>query len=564
MAQSHTQEECRAIAEKYQRACDMVHSPDNHILEYIRKKGWMAECCPHFKRRATRGMKYNTRTIPDAIAEVQQYATYQELQQGNKLLLSFCLRHGLKELCIVTLPGYGERKKGVTHRNGRVNDCFFVDVPPIEGDAVCRTYKFRIQWREDIAQLMRVANNLYNQTVYEFRTAFDYKDDPQWLSFYTLRQRMSEKQNLDGEVNYRLLPNSSIADRVIQSVAMGCNEFSRQLREHKPGQAWPHPPKYQPRGGLFQLRFAQKHTKHGGRRYIRNGNVSLTDAIQIPIPDFDRYRDSLRHLVMGTIIPRNTFMEVALTYDHGLTPDPEVDETEYAAIDIGMQNLVTMVDRYHTTIYHGGFLKSYNQYYNDRMRELRRAVQWKYGDPYTRRMNHLEAKRTAYMADVMHKVSAHIVGYLQQRHIGVLIIGWNGDVQQRGGLSGNVKRLFQLLPLGQLIDKLKYKCEQVGIHVVLTEESHTSKCDALALEPICHHDQYLGSRVKRGLFRSSTGKTINADVNGAINIMRKVIGDCPYVKDIISKRHLFCPVGYSNAFTLPPSNPEQTALPDCC
>lgn len=625
MAQSHTQEECRAIAEKYQRACDMVHSPDNHILEYIRKKGWMDECCPHFKRRATRGMKYqhggnpaktsvatknaygvhtleecravaekyqfasdmvhspdnkyleyirkhgwldvccshfekkyNIRTIPEAIAEVQQYATYQALLDTDKALLSFIRRHGLIEVCLEGMPGYGEKRK-----HGGKHGGFFLDVPPIEGDAVRRTYKFRIPWREDIAQLMRIANNLYNQTVYEFRTALDDKDNQQWLSHYTLRNRMREKPNLEGEVNYRLLSHDDIADRVIQSVAMGCNAFARQLREHKPGQPWPHPPKYRPKGSLFQIRFAQKKVKNGGRRYIRNGNVSLTDTILIPIPDFDRYRDRLRHLVIGTIIPRNTYMEVALTYDHGLTPDPEVDETEYAAIDIGMQNLVTMVDRHQTTIYHGGFLKSYNQYYNDRMRELRRAVQWKHGDPYTRRMNRLVAKRNAYMNDVMHKVSAHIVQYLQQQHIGVLIIGWNGDTQQAGGLSGNVKRLFQLLPLGKFIDKLQYKCEQVGIHVVLTEESHTSKCDALALEPICHHDQYLGSRVKRGLFRSSTGKTINADVNGAINIMRKVIGDCPYVKDIISKRHLFCPVGYSNAFALQPSNPEQTTLPDC-
>ncbi len=65
--------------------------------------------------------------------------------------------------------------------------------------------------------------------------------------------------------------------------------------------------------------------------------------------------------------------------------------------------------------------------------------------------------------------------------------------------------------------------EEHGINVISNEESYTSKCDALALEEVRKHDTYLGKRVKRGLFRSSIGKTINADVNGAINILRKVV-----------------------------------------
>nr|WP_274532110.1 zinc ribbon domain-containing protein [Ktedonobacter racemifer] len=65
----------------------------------------------------------------------------------------------------------------------------------------------------------------------------------------------------------------------------------------------------------------------------------------------------------------------------------------------------------------------------------------------------------------------------------------------------------------------------MGIHVILQEESHTSKCSFLDLEPICHHEHYLGKRIKRGLFRTSTGRRINADVNGSLNIIRKAIPD---------------------------------------
>jgi len=65
----------------------------------------------------------------------------------------------------------------------------------------------------------------------------------------------------------------------------------------------------------------------------------------------------------------------------------------------------------------------------------------------------------------------------------------------------------------------------VGIKVVITEESHTSKCSFLDDEPICHQERYAGKRVRRGLFRAADGRTIHADVNGSYNIIRKVIPD---------------------------------------
>jgi putative transposase len=70
---------------------------------------------------------------------------------------------------------------------------------------------------------------------------------------------------------------------------------------------------------------------------------------------------------------------------------------------------------------------------------------------------------------------------------------------------------------------LAYKAKLVGIRVVITEESHTSKCSFLDLEPIHHHERYVGKRVKRGLFRASNGRRIHADVNGSYNILRKAI-----------------------------------------
>jgi len=70
---------------------------------------------------------------------------------------------------------------------------------------------------------------------------------------------------------------------------------------------------------------------------------------------------------------------------------------------------------------------------------------------------------------------------------------------------------------------LRYKAELAGMQVIVTEESYTSKCSFLDLEPVGKHDAYAGKRVKRGLFRASGGRCLNADINGAYNILRKVV-----------------------------------------
>ena len=92
-----------------------------------------------------------------------------------------------------------------------------------------------------------------------------------------------------------------------------------------------------------------------------------------------------------------------------------------------------------------------------------------------------------------------------------------------------------------LVEKISYKCKLVGIDFQVHEESYTSKVDHLAFEKLGKHDVYLGKRKKRGLFQSSIGKLINADINGAIGIGRKVFGDS-YVSKIIDSGLAFNPV----------------------
>ncbi len=101
-----------------------------------------------------------------------------------------------------------------------------------------------------------------------------------------------------------------------------------------------------------------------------------------------------------------------------------------------------------------------------------------------------------------------------------------------------INQKFTEIPHAHFIEKLKYKSELVGIDIIVTEESYTSKCDHLSYESMEHHDEYFGKRIKRGLFKSKNGKLINADGNGAVGIGRKVFGD-DFVRNLSNSRLAF-------------------------
>ena len=147
------------------------------------------------------------------------------------------------------------------------------------------------------------------------------------------------------------------------------------------------------------------------------------------------------------------------------------------------------------------------------------------GDKSSNRIRNFTKRRNNKVKDYIHKASRWIISFCEQHHIGHLIIGKNDGWKQKTKLSKKVNQHFVGIPFEMLINQLIYKAEDVGIVVELTEESYTSKIDHLAGEQFGHKEKYLGKRVHRGLFKSSTGKVINADVNGAIGIMRNVVGE---------------------------------------
>jgi putative transposase len=129
--------------------------------------------------------------------------------------------------------------------------------------------------------------------------------------------------------------------------------------------------------------------------------------------------------------------------------------------------------------------------------------------------------RTRRITSYLHIASRAIIDLLVHEGIGTLVIGKNDGCKQQVRMGKRNNQAFVFIPHARFIAMLTYKAALVGIEVVTIEESHTSKCSFLDLEPIEHHDRYLGKRVKRGLFVASTGQAIHADVNASYNILRR-------------------------------------------
>ena len=402
-------------------------------------------------------------------------------------------------------------------------------------------YKFYIRHTEELDKLFRISNNLYNQSLYIFRQRL--KADGVWTWYNDMDKLMKNVANLEGECNYKLLPSVvsqqllRVLDKNIKAYCKSIKDWKKHPEKYK---GMPQMPHYRKRGGMMSLTYTKSGTS------IKNGIIKLSRGTKIHIPQWEKYCEVLQSWQQVRLIPNNRDIKVEIIYEQEIK-QADVSKDKCAAIDLGLDNLATMVTDEGCVIFSGKYLKSYNQYFNKTLSHLR-SIKDKQGiKRSTRRIIRMYDMRDRYFEDAFHKVSRQIVNILVAKKIGRLVVGYNVGWKHRTNMGKMNNQKFVQMPFARLTSYLRYKCEMVGIDFVEHEESYTSKCDALALEPICKHEKYLGRRTKRGLFRSSTGKLINADQNGALNIMRKVFGDF-YVSRIVNSGHSLCPVRYSNPF----------------
>ena len=223
------------------------------------------------------------------------------------------------------------------------------------------------------------------------------------------------------------------------------------------------------------------------------------------------------------VIPKGVGHVLEVVYEKEITPK-EMDRNRMASIDFGVCNLVILVNNIDEKLIliKGRVDKSINQFYNKervRLQQIYTNQRLKTGA----KLKKLTIKRNRKLHDYFHKVSRFIVDWCVKHDVGTLVIGYNAEWKQYVNLGQKSNQNFVQLPFSKLTQQITYKADEKRIHVVMQEESHTSKCSFLDQEPIAHQKTYLGRRKSRGLFKSANGLIINADVNGAYNILKKAL-----------------------------------------
>ena len=177
----------------------------------------------------------------------------------------------------------------------------------------------------------------------------------------------------------------------------------------------------------------------------------------------------------------------------------------------------------------GRRLKSINQWFNKENARLQSIKDKQhFGKKTTNRQKAIARDRNNKVNDYMSKAARKIVDYCIANDIGTLVIGYNETFQRNSNMNKRNNQNFVNIPYGKLRSKLEYLCELNDIVFVKQEESYTSKASFLDKDiiPVYNADnpqsyKFSGTRIRRGLYRTANGTLFNADVNGALNILRK-------------------------------------------
>ena len=225
------------------------------------------------------------------------------------------------------------------------------------------------------------------------------------------------------------------------------------------------------------------------------------------------------------VIPQANRYMIEIIYS---IPDIEYKtNSNYVGIDLGLNNLATVGgNTIMPIIINGRPLKSINQFYNKKLSKLKsRQDLCKNKTVNKKKIQTLTNKRNNKIKDYLHKASRILVNQLVSNDISTIVIGHNKEWKQDINIGKQNNQKFVQIPFNTFMYMITYKAQMKGIKVIQREESYTSKCSFMDNEEICKHEKYKGNRIKRGLYKTQTGRLINADLNGALNILKKEISN---------------------------------------
>ncbi|MFX1373111.1 MAG: RNA-guided endonuclease InsQ/TnpB family protein [Promethearchaeota archaeon] len=369
------------------------------------------------------------------------------------------------------------------------------------------TEVIQVNYSSELSHLCHLAKNLYNLANWYVRQHFFNLNT--LLSYYDLDFILKNKDA------YRNLP-SQTSQQIIKYVKRDWKSYFRGLEEYKRNfkkfKKKPKIPRYKKKSGESIAIFTNQQCK------IKNGYLYFPRRVNLE-PIKTRITERLKEV---RIVPLGVKYKVEIVYEKeekGLGLDKE----HILSIDLGLNNLITAVNNNgcRPFIIKGGMIKSINQYYNKQLAYFRGIENKKGNFTDIKRIQRLHLIRNNKITTVFHRISKNVIEYCILHNIGTIVIGYNKGWKQKINIGKKNNQKFVQIPFLKLIKQFEYKAKLKGIQVLTVNESHTSKCSFLDDESIEKHEKYAGKRISRGLFKTSKGILLNADVNGAYNIMRK-------------------------------------------
>jgi len=369
--------------------------------------------------------------------------------------------------------------------------------------------------------LCRLSKNLYNATLYAIRQY--YFTEKKYLRYESAYHALKDNEN------YKLL-NTDIAQQTMKVVDRNFKSFFALINKAKQCDykfsniKLPH---YLPKDGYFML-IIPRFTVKDGYFTVPMSNAFKKEFGTVKLP-FPKNLDK-KQVKEIRIIPKHNckFFEIDFVYIQE-QQTMQLNPNNALGIDLGLDNLATCVTNTGASfIVDGKKLKSINQWYNKENARLQ-SIKDKQGiKGLTNRQYRLLTKRNNRVNYYMNKTARIIVNYCIQNNIGNIVVGYNLDWKRNINIGSCNNQNFAQIPHGNLRVKIKSLCERYGINYVEQEESYTSQADFFANDtlPVYNADNpreynFSGKRISRGQYRTYQGTIINADCNGALNILRK-------------------------------------------
>ena len=373
--------------------------------------------------------------------------------------------------------------------------------------------------------MCHLSKNVYNESLYNIR-----------------QQYFAEGTYLRYEANYLLVKTSNNYSTLGANVAqqsMRCAEASfksffglMKLAKTDKYASWNiNIPHYLPKDGFYKLCLTQAQISDGKFRvpvsYSLRKEYPDDNKLMIGIPEY--IRDKKIHQIHIVPKHRGRYFEVIYMFDDVEPERLELDSSKALGIDLGINNFATCVtNEGKSFIIDGRKLKSYNQWYNKQLARLSSIKDKQKIKGFTNKQYLISRKRNNRIQNYIYCAAKKIINYCLDNKIGNIVVGYNDGFQENPNLGKVNNQKFVMIPFGRFKDRLEYLCKQHGINFLQQEESYTSKASFFDNDEMPKwnpqnptHGRFYGKRISRGVYQTSTGYKFNADVNGALNILRK-------------------------------------------